>query len=268
MSFEDMKLKQIKTFVYYKPDLMAWKAVNRSDHFIGININGVAKHDLGYKHLDFGPNEIYFFNQKDDFDAVVQEPGYCYSIHFTTYEPLEAQSFCKKVNNTDEIVKKIQKIENEWLKGSAGQLAMLSHFYALAHSFWQTYRSAYAPKDQRMVAAKEYMDQHFREKNCLMAAVEGCGLTPRRFRDLFRQSFGSAPGYYLLSKKIDYAKQLLALGYLPVADVSQLAGFCDVYYFSKQFKQQIGVPPGEFKKNPLCQEATTKGAANGCRSTK
>ena len=259
MNFENMRVKQIQTFVSYKPNITSWRAENRRNHIIGINITGAADHDLGYKHLDLKPDHIYFFNQKDDFDAFVSEAGYCYSIHFTTYEPIETESFCKKVKNTDEIVKWIRRIESAWLKRPNGELEMLSEFYALCHSFYQTYRAAYTPKDQRMITAKEYLDLHFKEKDCLANAAERCGITQRRFRDLFKQNFDTTPGSYVLFKKLRYAKKLLELGYLSVTEVSEMAGFSDVYHFSKTFRREAGCPPGEFKKIGLQKNGTMSG---------
>ena len=248
MNFENMRVESIRTVIYYKPDILSWQAKNRREHIIGINITGSADHDLGYKHLDLRPDYIYFFNQKDDFDAFTTEAGYCYSIHFTTYEPIKTESFCKKVNNTDEIVKRIKKIENAWLGRQNGELEMLSDLYALCWMFYQTYRAAYVPRDQRMVAAGEYLTLHFREKDCLTCAASECGITQRRFRDLFKQHFGTSPVNYVLSRKVHYARQLLELGYLPLAEVATLSGFSDVYYFSKIFKREVGCPPGVYKK--------------------
>jgi len=141
MRFENLRVESIKTIIRYKPDIISWRAENRKDHIIGINISGSAKHDLGYKHMDLAPDYIYFFNQKDDYDAFTTEIGYCYSIHFTTYEPIETESFCKKVGNTEEIVKRIKRIEDSWLRSEMGQLTMLSDFYSLCNIIYSSYNS-------------------------------------------------------------------------------------------------------------------------------
>ena len=107
MRFDEMRIDSIKTIIRYKPDALSFRAKNRKDHIIGINISGSAMHDPGYKQLNIYPDYIYFFNQKDDYDALTTEVGYCYSIHFTTSEPIETESFCKKVGNTEEIIKKM-----------------------------------------------------------------------------------------------------------------------------------------------------------------
>ncbi len=251
MDFQNLKVKQIKTIVYYKPDILTWSATNRQDHIIGINITGSGKHDLGYKHVDIEPDYIYFFNQKDDFEAVTTEVGYCYSVHFTTYEPIATESFCKKVNNTDDIVKKIKKIENAWLQKEDSELSMLSEFYSLCNMINKSYNTPYTPKDKRIMSAKEYIDLHFKEKNCLSSAIEICQITQRRFNDIFKVHFGTTPNSYIISKKIEYSKQLLSLNYLSIADISEMSGFCDVYYFSKMFKQEVGINPGEFRKGNI-----------------
>lgn len=248
MKFENIRVERIKAVVYYKPDMLSWKATDRNDHFIGIDITGSAKHNLGYKHIDLEPDYIYFFNQKDDFEAVTTEVGYCYSIHFTTYEPIETESFCKKVNNTDEIIKMIRKIEDLWHSRESGELSMLSCFYGLCDMFHHIVNAPYTPKDKRIMAAKEYLDLHFREKDCLSNAVKLSQITQRRFNDIFRLHFNSTPNSYIISKKIDYARELLLLNCLSIADASEMSGFSDVYYFSKMFKQKMGITPGEFKK--------------------
>ena len=249
MRFDELRVDNIKTIIHYKPDVLSWRAENRRDHIIGINVSGSAKHDLGYKHLDLYPDYIYFFNQKDDFDAVTTEVGYCYSIHFTTYEPIDTESFCKKVSNTEEIVKRIKRIEDEWLRSERGQLSMMSDFYSLCNVIYNAYNAPYTPRDERVMAAKEYMDLYFKEKNCLGIAVELCRITGRRFNDVFKLHYGITPNQYIIAKKIDYAKQLLSVGYLSIVEVSELAGFSDVYYFSKLFKRETGMPPGNYKKS-------------------
>ena len=147
MKFENLRVDKIKTVVKYKPDISTWEASDRKDHIIGIIISGVTYHDFGYKNLDLAPDYIYFFNQKDDYVARTESPGYCYSIHFTSTEPIETPSFCKKTKNPEEIIKHIGEIERLWLKRSESELSMLASFYSLCHSLFKLYTSPYNPKD-------------------------------------------------------------------------------------------------------------------------
>ncbi len=247
MEFSNLRLERIRTVVRYRSDVSEWTVTDRRDHIIGINISGTTDHDLGYKRMDLGPDYIYFFNQRDSYKATVREDGYCYSVHFTTSEPIETDSFCKKVNNVDEIVKLIRQVERARLRGD-GDLRTCAEFYALCDVLYRLYTAPYTKRDERIVNAKSYMDVHFKEPTCLSEAVILSGVTGRRFGDVFKQQFGTTPNSYLLQKKLDYAAELLALGYLSVTEVAELAGFCDVYYFSKMFKRRCGATPGQYKK--------------------
>jgi len=251
MEFNNLKVKKIKTIVYYKPDIAAWVASGRKDHIVGINITGTTYHDLGYKHLNIEPDSIYFFNQKDDFTAHVKEFGYCYSVHFTTYEPIDTESFCKKMNNIDELYKIIKKIERSWLLKSGDELSLLSNFYALCDQINKIYNTPYVHKDPLIIASKEYIDLNFKDKSCLENAVKIFGLSRRRFNDIFKLHFNTTPNRYITYKKIDYAKELMNLGYLSVSEISEICGFSDVYYFSKVFKSTTGSTPGQYKKELL-----------------
>ena len=249
MSFESLRLDRITSIVYYKPEnILTWKARNRKDHIIGINITGIADHDLGYKRLDLGPDYIYFFNQRDDFFADTKEVGYCYSIHFTTTTPIPTDSFCLKVSNTDEIVRMIQRIENARLRGTSGEFLLLSEFYQLCDTFRKLYDNSLFGLRPRMQEAKEYIDLCFKEKGCVDTAAEIYGVTRRRFTDLFRQHYGTPPGEYVLNKRMEYAQELLKMQNLSIADTAELTGFCDVYYFSRMFRKLVGMPPGEYRK--------------------
>lgn len=243
-----MRVDAIRSIVRYKPDILSWKATSNTSHIIGINISGVTYHDLGHKHLDVYPDYIYFFNQKDDYNAYVKEVGFCYSVHFTTTEPLETESFCKKINNPKEVLTLIEKLDNSRSKMQDSELKMLSDFYKLCDTISRLYRVPYTPKDIRIFNAKEYIDLHFKEKNCFDIAVDICGITKRRFNDIFKLNFNTTPNKYITAKKIDYAKELLYLGCISNSDISDMCGFTDVYYFSKVFKQEMGVTPAQYKK--------------------
>ena len=56
------------------------------------------------------------------------------------------------------------------------------------------------------------------------------------------------PKKYIIKKKIDYACELLLLGRYSVTEVAEMSNFSDVYYFSRQFKEYIGVSPTDYIK--------------------
>lgn len=79
------------------------------------------------------------------------------------------------------------------------------------------------------------------------AALAGAaGYSYSHFRRLFGKLMGCAPHQYVLSLRIDQARQLLADGN-PVGRVARLTGFENVHYFSRLFKEKTGVPPSKWR---------------------
>jgi len=68
-----------------------------------------------------------------------------------------------------------------------------------------------------------------------------------RFRKLFAEQTGVSPARYRILRRIDRAKSLLTEGRVPLKAVAEQLGYCDVYFFARQFKQLTGRTPGQFR---------------------
>ena len=245
MDFANLRIKDILCTVRYTPTKEHFISRNKSSHILGIQLTGSADHDFGFQKLTLEENGIYFLNQAEDYDVHVNERGLAFSVHFTTYEPIDTHSFTVGVSSNSEVVGILEKIERECTTKHR-ETVMLSDLYRLCALYQKIFQKEYHPSDPRQTKAAEYLDLHFREKGCIANAAELCGVTERRFNDLFRQWFHTTPNRYITNKKIALAKQLLSSQMLTVTEAAHQAGFSDVYYFSKVFKQQVGMTPTEF----------------------
>lgn len=63
---------------------------------------------------------------------------------------------------------------------------------------------------------------------------------------LFKKYLSITPTGYINREKLSYAAELLLNTALNVGEVSDHLGFCDVYYFSRMFKEHFGVPPSKY----------------------
>ena len=244
MTFKNLRLKEICSVLSYRPSIMRWTACNRKDHIIGFQLCGKALHVMKNQKIEMSENCVFFLNQKDDYSVEVYEAGEALSIHFTTYEDIETDSFCVPIQNSREIVSVLKKAESS--KALGNELKLRSLFYEVCDILEKSHLRVYAPKDKRMLTAKAYIDQHFTEPDCISDAVSESGLGDRRFRDLFKTAFNTTPNRYLTLKKTEYAKELLSAGGLSVTEVSKRSGFSDIYYFSKVFKRIYDVAPSEW----------------------
>ena len=77
--------------------------------------------------------------------------------------------------------------------------------------------------------------------------AELLGYSVSRFCALYTGFFGKSPMNDLLDKRLEMAKQLLALRAYKVGDVAQMCGFSSIHYFSKFFKSRTGVSPAKYE---------------------
>lgn len=62
----------------------------------------------------------------------------------------------------------------------------------------------------------------------------------------FTNEFGLPPNQMILAERIKYAKQLMDSNNVKIKEICFAAGFSDPNYFSRLFKKQEGITPGEY----------------------
>jgi len=77
-----------------------------------------------------------------------------------------------------------------------------------------------------------------------------CGISHTHFRRLFLHHFGMPPLEYLRNFRNHRARELLMFTTLSVGEIAELAGFHDIYDFSRTFKQLNGLSPLQFRRQP------------------
>lgn len=247
MDFHTLKIKEIICVVKFTAEKMNFAVQNRDNHIIGIKLSGSALHYFKNQKFTIDEGCIYFLNQKDDYKVDILEKGVAFSIHFTTYEPIDTDSFCTKTSRANEIVRLLSIIEKDFFF-KEDELGMLSRFYGLCSEFSKIYQKSYFPRDKRMIAAEKYINTHFMENGCLAEAAGHSTLSRRRFNELFKACFGLTPNRYLIGLKINHAKNLISTNYFSISQISEMCGFSDIYYFCKVFKKEIGTTPAKYKK--------------------
>ncbi|OLQ74083.1 AraC family transcriptional regulator [Photobacterium proteolyticum] len=73
-------------------------------------------------------------------------------------------------------------------------------------------------------------------------------LSDFHFARMFKTSFGCTPHQYVLSRRVDLAKQLLSSPTKSLVDVALLCGFSSQQHLSQQFKKRVGITPAAFRR--------------------
>lgn len=100
-----------------------------------------------------------------------------------------------------------------------------------------------------------YIHEHYMDGLTVRALAEQNDMNENRLFYVFKKYAGMGPGKYLMAYRLNRAKNcLLANDDAPIGEVANSAGYTDALNFSRIFKRQFGVSPGEFRarfrKNP------------------
>lgn len=73
------------------------------------------------------------------------------------------------------------------------------------------------------------------------------GYSPDHFTRVFREIMGQSPRDFIIDARIARARQLLTESPLTVGQVAHVLGYDTLFYFSRQFKQRVGVSPSAYR---------------------
>lgn len=83
------------------------------------------------------------------------------------------------------------------------------------------------------------------------ALAKKMGISHDRFRKKFKQFTGTTPANYLLARRLEAACGMLHDRSLGLKEIAALCGFCDLYHFSKRFKQRLQLTPTQYREHKL-----------------
>ena len=108
-------------------------------------------------------------------------------------------------------------------------------------------RGGLAAWQQRVVTT--YIEEHLSETIPLAKLAELVRLSPYYFCRAFKQSFGLPPHRYHNSRRIDYAKTLLAKSSPSVTDIGLTIGFSETSSFTAAFRKATGLTPTAYHRS-------------------
>ena len=92
------------------------------------------------------------------------------------------------------------------------------------------------------------MHEHIEEAIDLSQMAKDHQIGYSYFRKMFRKYTGVSPRQYHLGLKVLRARELLLTSDKSIKEISYQLGFSSIYYFSRFFKNKVGVSPSEVKK--------------------
>ena len=102
---------------------------------------------------------------------------------------------------------------------------------------------------RQCATVKRYIDVHFKEALTLELLAEEAHINKFYLSHVFKKEYGVSPINYMIAKRIEESKYLLAETDLSMSQIAQLLGFSSLSYFSQVFRKSQQLSPMEFRQN-------------------
>ena len=201
--------------------------------------------------LETSPNTIRFLPKGEvkKYEVERQESGECIFVAFSTDKEISGKAFVIDAEKNEKLGTLFKKLFSAWIGKSQGYyFETISILYKI---FAEMQSNNFVPKQHylKIKPAVDLLQDKFLSDEITVAKLaEICGIGESYFLRLFKEKFGMPPKRYIVQLRINHASELLRHGEYSVTQVAEMAGFSDIYFFSRQFKAYTGLTPSEFIK--------------------
>ncbi|QHW33264.1 AraC family transcriptional regulator [Paenibacillus rhizovicinus] len=177
--------------------------------------------------------------------TMAESRRYVYKLALGADEKLELPPFMTIAG----IEPTLMRIVKEYMNEQPGYAMLLRSLMTELLLLMVRHRLAGRPKSAEQSKIEPALQAIHREpeKNWTVAELAAlCGYHAIYFSSLFRKCTGDNPKQYLISQRIRKAKFYLLSGEKMEA-IAERLGYTSVHYFSRNFKEETGLTPTEFK---------------------
>ncbi len=102
--------------------------------------------------------------------------------------------------------------------------------------------------DAVIAECQRWLAHHYDQPSPVAGMISLSGLSERSFHRRFRQATGMTPIEYVLTLRLEEAKQILETSPVSVEAVAEMVGYQDAAFFSRKFQQRVGLTPAQYRR--------------------
>jgi AraC family transcriptional regulator, transcriptional activator for feuABC-ybbA operon len=102
---------------------------------------------------------------------------------------------------------------------------------------------------QKVEQTIHYLQRSYHKDIRINQLADETKLSRWQYNDLFKTMTGRTPVQYLNDLRIGRAKELLMSSSYLLKEIAEQTGFRDEYYFSRRFKQSVGISPSQYTRS-------------------
>lgn len=254
MRISDTELNISKILDIKKGTIPVGESCCKSRHSdcLAFILSGRATYHFSDETVVAEKGNILFLAKGSTYGITVNDPDYRFyfiDFLFDTKISLKNEVFSQeKIKNLENIFIKFHAL---WTAGNfADKIYCKSLIYNIYSDIVKELALQYIPssKKSRIDLALETIKKNFSNADISIEVLcRECAMSEVHFRRLFYQIYHTSPMKFIISLRINKAKELLTNTEMKIQDISESCGFNNPYYFSKIFRQAVGMTPSQYR---------------------
>ena len=242
-----VKISEIKSMSW---DISEVTVAPRPYHALVFRKKGGADFLCGQKQIHTGSKEIFYMPANLEYHAIYKEANSIAVIHFDSDYKGDAENF--KTTAPEILETLFDRVIDIWNKKELGYYysALAVTYEILSNLQKSNSDSVNTTLHSDFLSAVKYADTHFTDPSLSVDMLaKKAHISGTYFRKLFLKHYGKSPCEYLVSLRLNHAKNMLASGKHTVYETALASGFSDPKYFSRVVKKIYGIPPSRLYKH-------------------
>lgn len=174
-----------------------------------------------------------------------------YQVEGVSQEFLESKlkDLLQSICEDPEVLESYQKRIYEIIANSKKQKELFRHICMVLEEIVLQYTETTMDTKQLYNDIKQYIEVNYRSPITVETIAEYYHFSTSYISRIFRKYHGVPPFKYILSLRMEEAKQLILNNDdLNISLISEMVGYTDPHYFSRIFSKMTGMSPSEFKR--------------------
>jgi len=234
----------------YDEDRSVFSPRVKSNELI-FNLSGDVTVFFGEDVFETKPGSIRFLpkGETSKYEVIRKVRGECIDVFFDTDRPVSEKAFVVSVLYNEKISMLFKKIFSVWTAKDEGYYyECISLLYKIFSELQKNNTVSKRHRDKIEVGVSELKNRFSDPSLSVSELAALCNIGESYFKRLFKERYGVSPKRYMVQLRINHACELLRTERYSVTQISEICGFSDVYFFSRQFKEYMGVSPTVFVK--------------------
>lgn len=223
-----------------------------SDAFIYIIEGGCTYTVEGGDRFSVGAGDVLYLAKGAVYRMDVDEGDYHYIFcDFDFIDGTERNSTVYTPTNTGEVANLFRRLYRTYTARAVGAHAeCLALLYRIYTAVVQSVGRAYVGQSsrERIEAIREHINRNCGGELSVRALAEMAGMSEVHLRKLFHSIYGISPLSYIISTRLERAKQLMQYPFLTLEECATQSGFSSLAYFSRVFRESVGMTPTAYRR--------------------